>query len=431
MRRSNLLPLLAALALPVAPAPLPAAPPGAVDLNRVVAVVNDDVILQTELERRTRAVAARLQRKGTDLPPPEVLRRQVLEQLILERIQLQLAAKAGIQVDDAMLGKALARIAEQNRMSVADFRRVLERDGYDYGAFREEIRTELAVSELRRRQVENRIQVSDREIDNTLVTASSQAGAQDEYRLTQVVVALEDSASERQVAAARARAEALREDLRQGTDPARAVSGGDAGGRAEDLGWRRLEQLPGPIADAVLRLKRGEVSDVVRTADGFHVLKLQEVRRGPAVLVGQTRARHIALRETPGADENAVRERLKQLRRRVLAGEDFASLARSHSADAPSASRGGDLGWLNPGDVSPAFERAMGELQPGGVSEPFRTQFGWHIVQVLERRQHDSTDEMRRARARQAVRERKVEAETEAWLRRLRDEAYVEIRLPE
>ena len=400
------------------------------DLNRVVAVVNNEVVLQTELDARAKLLTAQLKRQSAQLPPEDVLRRQALERLVLERLQLELAEKSGIRMDDEALNAALRRIAEQNKLSLAEFRKVIERDGYDFAAFREGVRNELIIGELRRRQVESRIQVTDREVDNVLVTAAQQAHTDEEYRVAQILVPLPETPSERVAEAARARAERMLTAIRGGAGLADAASQseGDPAATATDLGWRKLSELPGPVADAVLRLKPGQTSDVVRSASGFHVVRLLDVRHGQRLVVTQAHVRHILLRPDASLSDNAARSRLEQLRGRIQGGDDFAGLARAHSMDPGSAARGGDLGWVGSGEVVPEFERVVSEVGIGQVSEPFRTQFGWHIVQVLERRQHDSTEDVRRARAREFVRQRKVEEETQAWLRRLRDEAYVDIR---
>ena len=427
MRRASLLLLL--LWLPTATFAQTSPPP--TELNRVVAVVNNDVVLQSELSERIKTTEAQLKKQSTPIPPPNVLRRQVLERLIMERLQLQLAEKNGIRVDDEGLNKALRRIAEQNKVTLPEFKKILEKEGYSFPAFREELRAELTIGELRRRQVENRIQITDREIDNVLLTAASQANADDEYRVGHILVGVREGASTSEVEAARTRAESTLQELRRGADfseVAVARSEGERNLEGGDLGWRHLSQLPAVVADSVMRLKQGQVSDLIRDPAGFHIVKVLDVRRGQRLVVNQAHVRHIVLRPDQTHTEDAVRTRLEQLRRRVQGGESFAELARAHSADAPSAARGGDLGWLNPGDVVPEFERVVSGLQPGEISEPFRTQFGWHIAQVIERRQHDSTDEVRRARARDYVRQRKVDEETQIWARRLRDEAYVEIR---
>jgi peptidyl-prolyl cis-trans isomerase SurA len=252
--------------------------------------------------------------------------------------------------------------------------------------------------------------------------------------VAQILVGVREGASPGEVASARERAQALIEELRKGTDFAQLAAGRSEGDRAlegGEIGWRRVSQLPTAIADAVIRMKPGQVSEPVRDASGFHIVKLLDVRRAQRAVVTQQRVRHILIRVDQNRPEAATRARLEQLRTRIQGGEDFAELARAHSLDPASASRGGDLGWLNPGDVVPEFEQAIAALQPGQVSEPFRTQFGLHIAQVTDRRQHDSTDEIRRARAREFARQRKIEDDTQAWIRRLRDEAYVEVRLQE
>lgn len=426
--------VLLALLPPAALAQTPArqtAPTPTASLDRVVAVVNNDVILQSELNQRIKTAEAQLRRQSTPPPPPNVLRRQVLERVIVDRLQLQVAERTGVRLDDEGLNASMRRMAEQNKLTLAQFKQVLEKDGYNFNAFREQLREELIIAEVRRRQVENRVQVTDREIDNILVTAASQANADDEYRVAQILVAVREGASPGDVTAARERAQALLEELRKGTDFAQLAAGRSEGDRAlegGEVGWRRVSQLPTALADTVVRMKPGQVSEPVRDASGFHIIKLLDVRRAQRAVVTQQRVRHILIRVDQNRPEAATRARLEQLRTRIRGGEDFAELARAHSMDPTSASRGGDLGWLNPGDVVPEFEQAVAALQPGQISEPFRTQFGLHIAQVTDRRQHDSTDEIRRARAREFVRQRKIEEDTQAWIRRLRDEAYVEIR---
>lgn len=437
MKRPAALLLLAlspALALAEPPtagkAPAAAAPAGT-PLNRVVAVVNNDVILQNELNKRLKTAEAQLRRQSVPQPPPNILRRQVLERLIVDRLQLQIAEKSGIRLDDEGLNGAMRKLAEQNKLTLAQFKQTLEKEGYDFNAFREQLRDELTISEVRRRQVENRIQVTEREIDNVLVTAASQANADDEYRVALIRVPVREGASPGDVASARERAQGLVDELGKGADFAQLAAARSEDGRAlqgGEVGWRRLSQLPAAVADAVVRMKPGQVSEPVRDASGFQIVKLLEVHRAQQAVVSQPRVRHILVRVDTAHPEDAVRTRLQQLRARIQGGEDFAELARAHSMDPGSASRGGDLGWLNPGDVVPEFEQVVSSLQPGELSEPFPTQFGLHIVQVTDRRQHDSTDELRRSRAREFVRQRKIEEETQAWIRRLRDEAYVDVR---
>ena len=401
--------------------------------DRIVAVVNDDVIVASELESSTRSIAAQLRQQGTRLPPERVLERQVLERLVLERLQLQVAERTGVQIDDEVLNEAVRSIAERNGLTVGQFREVLARDGFDFAAFREDIRRKLTLEQLRRRQVDNRITVSEREIENLMETVARQAGIEGEYRLAHILIAVPEAAAPDQTEAARAEAEQVLADLRAGADFARtavSVSDGQQALEGGDLGWRAGSELPTLFAEVVPRMDPGDVSEVLRSPSGFHIVKLVDARYGgDEHIVRQTHARHILIRpdEVTSADE--ARRRLAQLRQRIEGGDDFEELARAHSEDRGSAVKGGDLGWVSPGDVVPEFERVMNALPPGSVSPPFQTPFGWHIVQVLERRDHDSTTEVQRARAREIIRERKLDEEVEAWLRRLRDEAYIEYRL--
>lgn len=410
------------------------ASPGAAAFDRIVAVVNDDVIVESELERTMRSVVSQLRERGTRLPPPPVLERQVLERLVLERLQLQLAERTGVAVEDSVLNEAVRSIAERNGLTVGQFREVLERDGFDFAAFREDIREKLTLEQLRRRQVDNRITVSDREIETFMATLARQSGVEGEYRLGHILVAVPEAAAPDQVEAARERAGEILADLEAGADFAEtavAASDGQQALEGGDLGWRPGTELPTLFADVVPRLERGELSEVLRSPSGFHIVKLLDVRYGDQHIVRQTHARHILVRPDELTSAAEARQRLRQLRERIQGGENFAELARAHSQDRGSAVRGGDLGWVSPGDVVPEFEEVMNGLPEGAVSRPFRSPFGWHIVQVLDRRDHDSTSEVQRARAREILRERKLDEEVEAWLRRLRDEAYIEYRLQE
>ncbi len=403
-----------------------------VPLDRIVAVVNDDVIVQSELDRQLRTVVSELRRKGTRLPPREVLERQVLERLVLKRLQLQMAERTGVRIEDDLLNKAVREIAARNGLTLGQFREVLERDGYDFAAFREDIREKLVLEQLRRRQVDNRIQVTEREVDDLLRTREHQTGQGREYRLAHILIATPDAASPEVIQEREAEARETLQRLRDGADFDRlAVEVSDAQDALEggDLGWRKEDQLPSVFADVVPGMEAGEVSDVLRSSGGFHIVKVQDVRHGERQMVRQTRARHILIRPDELASEGDVRTRLRQLRSRIVDGDDFAELARAHSQDRASAAKGGDLGWVSPGDMVPAFEERMNRLAPGEVSVPFQSPFGWHIVQVLERRQHDSTEELRRSEAREAIHQRKLEEEVQAWLRRLLDEAFVEYRL--
>lgn len=401
-------------------------------LNRIVAVVNDGVVLQSQLDRRTDQIRQQLLERDTRLPPTDVLRKQVLERLILEEIQLQLAASMNIRIEDELLNANLRQMAEANNLDLAGFRQALEAEGYSFAEFRDEVRKQLIIARLHAQQVENRIQVSEQEIENLLT--SQEHGADDrEYLLSHILVALPEGASPQQIQEAQARTESLLERLRAGEEfsqMAVAESDGQQALEGGSLGWRKASQLPSLFADVARNLERGEISEPIRSASGFHIVRMDDLRGGDERhVITQTHARHILLRPDELQSAAQVENRLVQLRRRIEGGDDFETLARAHSQDAVSAARGGDLGWSNPGDLVPEFEKEMSRLQPGEVSPPFESRFGWHIVQVLERRERDSTEEFRRAEAREQVRQRKIQEESATWMRRMRDESYVEYRL--
>ena len=403
-----------------------------IELDRIIALVNDDVILKSELNQRMRTVANQLRDQGMAPPPLEVLEKQVLERLILNQLQLQLAQDNGIRVDDSMLNRAMRTIAQQNNLSLSEFKRILESEGYDFATFREEIRDELILTRLREQQVETRIKVTDREVHDFLVTQAVQSGGDDQYRLAHILIAVPEAPSPKQIAAARTKAERVLQDLADGADfgqTAVTVSDGQQALEGGDLGWRKANELPTLFTEVVLTMQSGDISDLVRSPSGFHIIKLLEVRRSDAMVIGQTHARHILISPDELTSDQDARLRLSQLRQRILNGEDFVELARANSEDNGTAMSGGDLGWVSPGDLVPQFEAAMDRLQKGEVSEPFRTPFGWHIVQVLDRRIHDSSEQIRRSRAKEVIRARKLEEEVQSWLRRLRDEAFVDYRL--
>jgi peptidyl-prolyl cis-trans isomerase SurA len=425
--------LLARLFLPcllLASAALPAAEP----LNRIVAVVNDDVVLASELEAKLDIVREQLRAQNTALPPENLLRQQVLERVIVDQLQLQLAARNNVQIDDETLNGNLRNIAEQNGMDLEQFRTTLEAEGHNFAAFREEIRNQIAIARLHQQMVGNRVNVTDQEIDNLLANEQAWGGSEKEYRLGHILIAVPDGATPEQIKAAERQAEETVASLRGGADfatTAVAISAGQTALQGGDLGWRKAGQLPTVIADMVHDLQPGGIADPVRAAGGFHIVKLTELRGEGRHVITQTRARHILLTADELLPEHEVRNRLEQLRERIVGGEDFAALARSHSKDKVSASKGGDLGWVGPGDLVPQFEETMARLDVNDVSAPVETRFGWHIIQVLERRDHDSTDEFKRNKARELIRKRKTDEELALWLRRLRDEAYVEYRTEE
>lgn len=402
------------------------------EIDRIVAVVNDGVILESELQSFLAGVKAQIRSRGANLPPEDVLRRQALERLVMQKLQLQTAEETGIRVDDETLNQAVLSIAQRNNMSLDQFRRALEADGYSFAQFRENIRDEILIGRLQQRNVDERIQVSDQEIDNLLANQRAQVGEGKTYHLRHILVAVPEAASPEQIQAARDKAERVLSQLRGGADfrqTAIALSDGQQALEGGDLGWFPEDRLPSLFSDVVPKLESGQISDLLRSPSGFHIVQLAETKGAESHMVRQTHARHILLRTNEVLSDDAARTRLEQLRSRIVGGDDFADLAKAHSDDPLSARQGGDLGWLNPGDTDPNFEEAMDQLPVGAVSEPFKTRFGWHLLQVLDRREQDDTKEFRRSQAREQIRARKRQEALELWLRRLRDEAYVETRL--
>ncbi len=404
------------------------------ELDSIVAVVNGDVIVKSELAHQIALVIPEIQGRGTSLPPRPDLERQVLERLILKRIQIQRAEELGIVVDDAVLTQAIANIAARNGMTLEELQATLEAGGVRYDDFAADTRLELLTTRVQAQEVVKNIQVTDQEIDRFLERESNRLIERTEVRLSHILIAVPEGAPTATVEKAKAKTEDLLRRLRGGADFAQlAVQFSDGRQALEggDLGWFPIGQVPS-LAETVAReLDKGETSEPLRSPSGYHLIKVTDFKgSGPSVLT-QTNARHILVRTNEVVSDDDARIRLEQLRIRILGGDDFATLARSHSDDTGSALKGGDLGWLNPGDTVSEFEKEMAELTPGAVSKPFQSQFGWHIVQVIERRTQDTTDEILRVKAREAIRERKAEEAIELWLRQLRDEAYVEIRLPE
>jgi peptidyl-prolyl cis-trans isomerase SurA len=411
----------------------PARPSAPVQLvGRIVAVVNNEVITQFELNDRMRIVMQQLQKRGTTLPPQEVLEKQMLERIITDRVQLQFAKETGIRVDDLQLDKTLQRVAQENNMTVEAFRGALEKDGVSFAKFREEIRDEIILSRLREREVENRITVSDGEVESFLSTRATQTGGEDEFNLAHILVRVPEQASPEQIQSKLAHAEKALAELKKMDFSQVAASYSDAPDALQGgvLGWRAASRLPALFLETVNRLKPGESSAVLRSPNGFHILKLLDKRsKGGALIVQKTHARHILIKTSEIASEIDAKNRMIQLKERLdHGGANFAELARLHSEDG-SASKGGDLGWLSPGETVPEFERAMDALKPGEISVPVKSPFGWHLIQVLERRSEDVSKERQTLMARQEIRARKADEAYENWLRQLRDQAFVEYRL--
>ncbi len=415
-------------------APATVAPNPIVLVDRIVAVVNSEVITSREVAERVKTVTQQLNQQRTPLPPADVLQKQVLERMITDRLQIQLAKETALRVDDLQLDRTVARVAESNKLSLTEFRRVLERDGIQFDKFREEIRNEITLSRLREREVDNRIVVTDNEIDYFLSQQGASQATAGEYSLAHILLRLPDQASPEQVDKQRARAEQVLLQLHEGADFAKlAVSYSDAPDALQGgaMGWRARDRLPELFAHALNDMKPGDVSGIIRSPAGFHVIKLIDRRGGSApALVEQTHARHILVKTSEVVSEADARRKLNNMRERIVNGADFGELAKLNSDDASSI-RGGDLGWIYPGDTVPEFERVMNSLNLGQLSEPFATPFGWHLMQVLERRRADVSGERKRQEARLVLRERKADEAYQEWLRQLRDRAFVEYRLDE
>lgn len=414
-------------------APAQTRPAQSIEADRIVAVVNDEVITLRELRAGLAAAERQIKQQGMQLPPRDILERHLLDRMIVERVQLQLARETGLRVDDTQLDRALNGIAQNNRLSLADFRTALERDGIPWARFREEIRNEMTIARLKERDVDSRIVVSDGEVDNFLASAQG-AAASEEFNLAHIMLRVPEQAKPEQLARIRARADEILSQLKRGDDFAQlAATNSDApdGLSGGAMGWRPLDRLPALFAEAVPKLKPGEASEVLRSPAGFHILKLID-RRGGALNIQpmqQTRARHILIKTSEVVSQAEARRRLVALKERIDNGADFAGLARLHSNDL-SAAKGGDLDWLDKGATVPDFERAMDALKIGQVSEPVQSPFGWHLIQVLERRM-DSSQKQVRLHAQQVLRERKSDEAYQDWLRQMRDRAYVEYRLEE
>jgi peptidyl-prolyl cis-trans isomerase SurA len=404
-------------------------------LDQIVAVVNDDVITSSELDSRLQEMLVQLQQKGTsNLPPLDILREQVLDRMISKRLQLQTADQLGLKVDDDTVTKAIANIAETNHITLLQLREVLERDGINFQLFREQLREDILINRLKQKEVINRIVITDQDIDNFLARELGSQRQRAAVHLQHILIATPEGASPEDVQAAKEQAESVYAELQQGADfgeMAMRVSDSRQALEGGDLGWIETSRIPSIFTQLVDELEPGAISEPIRNASGFHIVKLLEVKGGRKLIVNQTHARHILINTNEIVSDREAHQRLETLRERILNGESFEALARSHSDDKASAIRGGDLGWTNPGDLVPQFEEKMDSLAIGEISEPFQTPFGWHIVQPLERRQHDNTEKAMRHTARQAIQKQKSEEAIELWLRRLRNEAYVEVMLDE
>ena len=402
-------------------------------IDRVAAVVNDGIVLVSDLDQQQQLISDRLQQAGQQLPPNKILRQQVLERLVMQEIQMQRAERLGIKISDEAVNQALTEVAARNGIQFSDLPAALEAQGVDYRKYREEVRREMTLNGLRQRDVYSRIYVSPREVEQCFAKRKASPGDDIEYDLQHILVSVPTSATPEQAEERVARAQGVYERARSGEDFAQlAISYSDAGTALEGgaLGWRKGSQLPSFAADAIPRLKAGEVTEPIRTPSGLHIFRLVDSRGATgSTLISQVHARHILLETNAIEDDDTVRQKLTQFRDRILKGESFEAIASVNSADPGSAAQGGDLGWVGPGTFVPAFEQQLDMLAENEISQPFKTQFGWHIVQLLGRRTYDATDDVIRNRCVAQLRESKADEETEIWMRRLRDEAFVEYRL--
>jgi peptidyl-prolyl cis-trans isomerase SurA len=403
-------------------------------LDKVVAVVNDGVVLRSELDQQTREIEARLHEQKVALPPEDVLRSQVLDRLILEEIQAQHADRAGIKISDEQVNAAMTDIAKRQNIALAQLPDRLAADGIDYAQYRNELRREIARQLLRQRDVISRINITSHELDQYLEHEKKTASAANEYNVSHILIALAQDAKPAQLAAAMKLAHDIDERARNGEDFGKLAvtySQSETALEGGSLGWRKGTELPTFLADAIARMKPGEVSDVMQTPSGFHIVKLNETRAaGGPQIVQQLHLRHILLKPTEIEDDATVQQRLLRWREQIVTGkEEFAVFARTYSQDPGSAINGGDLGWEESGTFVPEFAAVAEKLKEGEISQPFRTQYGWHIVQMLGRRDFDNTNEAAREHAFAAMRDSRVEEATELWLQQIRDESYVETRL--
>lgn len=401
-------------------------------LNHIVSVVNDDVVLNSELLDKLSAIKRQLKVQGTSLPSDTVLKKQVLERIIVDRLQMQQAKTQGIKVSDEGLNQAIQNIADQNKMTLNAMKLSVEQDGLNFAEYREDIRRELMLVRLQQKRVGDRISVTNQEVDNFLSTQTIQGNAEDEYKLAHILIALPETASPEEIQKIQQNATKVLDRLKKGADfsqTALEVSQGQQALQGGDLGWRKGGELPTPFIAAITKIKIGEMSELVRSQNGFHIIKLMDKKGGTKHMITKFHARHILIKPNDIVSVKEVVQRLTRLKTRMEGGQEFAKLALANSEDKASANNGGDLGWLNPGDMVPEFAQTLKTLKNNQISEPFESRFGWHIVQLVDKRDHDNTDEFKRTQAREFIYQRKFSEELQTWLRQLRDEAFVEIRL--
>ncbi len=418
------------LLLPSIMAAAPAPPKATGDVDRILVIVNDDVITETELTNRLTETKKQLALEKIKTPPDDILRKQLLDRMVLERLQLQLAVQTGIRVGESEVDQAIETIARRNNLSVENFRKALTKNGMDVAAYRAQTHDQLTIQQLLEREINNRVNVTDSEVSHFLENPQSRADMDVTYHLSHILIGIPESASPEAIQAAKKRAEDILRQLKAGADfeqIAVSYSQGADALKGGSLGWKKPGELPELFLGALKSMSPGDISEILRSPNGFHILKLNDKRgAAQAEAVTQTHVRHILLRTSEIQSLEDARQKLLHLRERVENGDDFAALARAHSEDTASAANGGDLGWVNPGMMVPEFEKAMNALKPNQLSQPVRSSFGLHLIQVLDRRSHDITQERLEAAARQQIHARKADERYEQWARQLRDEAFVE-----
>ncbi|WP_439133247.1 peptidylprolyl isomerase [Pseudomaricurvus sp.] len=402
-----------------------------VPLDEVVAVVDDDVVMASELNQRMRMVVSQLRANNTQLPPLDVLRGQILEQLITESLELQMGRRAGVEISDRQIDDTINRMRQANNLSQAEFEQKLAQDGISVNDLRDQIRRDMIIEQVQRGSVNRRIQVSEQEVKNFLKSKQGRFWSSPDYNLGHIMIGVSSTADNAALKQAQDQADALYQQLKNGADfrqLAVAQSQGQNALKGGDLGWRKSAQLPDLFADNIVDLPVGDVTEPLRSGAGFHILKLYDKRGPKEQVIEQSKVRHILIKPSAILTDEQARQQLADIRQQILDGADFGEMARQHSEDVGSMLSGGDLGWSLPGKFVPEFERTIDNTAIGDISEPFRSQFGWHILQVEERRQQDMSETVRMNQAQQLLRKQRFEEERINWLREIRDKAYVEIK---
>ncbi|VAX01302.1 Periplasmic chaperone and peptidyl-prolyl cis-trans isomerase of outer membrane proteins SurA [hydrothermal vent metagenome] len=401
-----------------------------IELDRILVIANDQVITKSELNRRVKSIIYQLRQQRAQLPSMDILNKQILERLILDHLQLQLAERAGIRIDDETINNVISNIAAQNKLTLEQFREVLQKDNFDFSEFRNNIKNEMIINQLRKKQVENQIIVTEQEIKNQLEKNVNSSDTNVEYNISHILIAISESANNKDIDRVLKKSQKILNELNSGTDFSKiaiSVSSGQNALQGGLLGWLKSGQLPELFSEHLSKMNINDLSGLIRSPSGFHILKLNDKRsKDEKHIVKQTLARHILIKTSQLVSNEAAREKLQRIRDRIADGEDFPKLAQTHSDDKASAIKGGSLGWVSPGVMIPRFEEEMNKLKKGDISETFRTQFGWHIVQTLARRELDNTKKFLHDQVRSQIKRRKVDEAVQNWLRQIRDEAFVE-----